>query len=90
MNIGKKFNLLNAEEYLNYIKNHRKYLDFNTLGLYRSIIENENLTLVDKIKVRDFANNFFQKSFNFLQIKDPFTYFQLLTLGKSLTIGDEK
>ena len=90
MNIGKKFNLLNAGEYLNYIENHKKYIDFNTLGLYRSILENENLTLVDKIVVRDFANNFFQKTFNFLQIKDPFTYFQLLTLGKSLTIGDEK
>jgi len=90
MNIGKKFNLLSVKEYLHYIENHRKYVDFNTLGLYRSILENETLTLADKILVRDFANKFFHKTFDFLQIKDPYTYFELLTLGDSLTIADEK
>ncbi len=65
-------------------------MDFNTLGLYRSILENENLTLANKILVRDFANKFFQKTFDFLQIKDPFTYVELVTLGESLTVGDEK
>ena len=90
MNIGRKFNLLSVKEYLHYIENHKNYVDFNTLGLYRSILENENLTLANKILVRDFANNFFQKTFDFLQIKDPFTYFELLTLSERLTVGDEK
>lgn len=90
MEIGEKFNSLTLKEYFHYIENHKKYVNFNTLGLYRSIIENEKLTLTNKIAVRDFANNFFQKTFDFLQIKDPFTYFKVITLGKFLTIGDEK
>jgi hypothetical protein len=90
MEIGRKLNTLSSSEYKHYIENHKKYVDFNTLGLYRSILENENLTLADKIFVRDFANRFFQKTFDFLQIKDPFTYFELTTLGESLTAGDEK
>lgn len=90
MKIGKKFNVLSLGEYKHFIENHKKFVDFNTLGLYRSILENDKLTLKDKIVVRDFANQFFQKTFNFLQIKDPFTYFNLITLGESLTEGDEK
>lgn len=90
MEIGRKFNILTVSEYRHYIENHKKYLDFNTLGLYRSILENENLTLEDKIFVRDFANKFFQKTFDFLQIKDPFTYVELVTLGETLTAGDKK
>ncbi len=90
MEIGRKFNTLNVSEYRHYIKNHEKYVDFNTLGLYRSIFENESLTLEDKVFVRNFANKFFQKTFDFLQIKDPFTYVGLVTLGETLTAGDIK
>ena len=90
MKIGKKFNQLNIGEYKHYIRNNEKYVDFNTLGLFRSIIENDSLALADKIAVRDLANQFFQKTFDFLQIKDPFTYFELITLGENLTEGDEK
>jgi hypothetical protein len=53
-------------------------------------LENEKLTVEDKVLIRDFATQFFQKTFNFLQIKDPFTYFELITLGETLTAGDEK
>lgn len=90
MEIGQKFNKLTLKEYFFYIENHKKYTDFNTLGLYRSILENEKLNLAEKTEVRDYANQFFQKTFNFLQIKDPFTFFGLSTLGKELTVGDEK
>lgn len=90
MEIGKKFNTLSFSEYRHYIENHKKYVDFNTLGLYRSILENENLTHNNKIFVCNFANKFFQKTFDFLQIKDPFIYFELTTLGETLTAGDEK
>lgn len=90
MEIGRKFNTLSVSEYKHYIENHKKYVDFNTLGLYRSILENEKLTIEDKIFVRDFANTFFKKTFNFLQLKDPFTYFQLIILDKTLTVSDEK
>lgn len=90
MEIGKKFNTLSIGEYKHYIENHKKYVDFNTLGLYRSVLENEKLTVENKIFVKNFANTFFKKNFDFLQLKDPFTYFQLITLGETLTVGDEK
>lgn len=90
MKIGKKFNQLSKSEYAHYIKNHKKYTDFNTLGLYRSITENRKLSLEDKIEVRDLANSIFGKFFNFLQIKSLSTYFDLITLGMELTEADER
>jgi hypothetical protein len=89
MEIGKQFNCLSFEEYLFYIENHKSYSDFNTLGLYRSIIENERITIEEKIKIRELANSIFQKTFDFLQIKDPWTYVKVLTLGLELTEGDK-
>jgi hypothetical protein len=50
MEIEQKFNQLTAKEYLFYIDNHKKYTNFNTLGLYRSLLENEKLTLAEKIE----------------------------------------
>ena len=90
MNINKKFNELKFSEYFPIIENHKSYSDFNTLGLYRSLLENVNLNNAEKIEIRDFANKFFEKTFNFLQIKDPFTYFQVITIGDDLTKGDEE
>lgn len=89
MKIGQKFNKLSLEEYYFYIDNHSKYTDFNTLGLYRSILENQKLDTHDQIALREYANRTFAKFFNFLQIKDPSTYIKLITLGKDLTVADE-
>ena len=89
MKIDQPFNLLSLKEYLYYIDNHKKYTDFNTLGLYRSLTENENLSLEEKIAVRDYANKTFQKTFDFLQIKDPMTYFLVSTLGEEMTEADK-
>ncbi|MCJ0743544.1 hypothetical protein [Pedobacter montanisoli] len=90
MEIGKKFNALNLEEYLFFIDNYKNYSDFNTLGLYRSLSENENLTIEQKIQVRDYANKYFEKTFEFLQIKDPWTYIKVITLGLELTNADKE
>lgn len=90
MKIGKKFNRLTKSAYFHVIDNYKKYTDFNTLGMYRSICENENLTLSDRIEIRDYANSVFGKTFNFYQLKDPKTYFDLTTLGLELTIADER
>lgn len=90
MKIGKRFNQLSKSEYIHYIDNYKKYTDFNTLGLYRSICENEKLALLDKIEIRDYANTIFGKTFIFYQLKDPTTYFDLTTLGKELTVADEQ
>jgi len=87
--INKPFNQFTKQEYLESIPNHKQYSDFNTLGLYRSLLENENLSLEEKLEIRDFANGYFQKTFDFLQLKDPQTYFEVSNLGNELTRGDE-
>lgn len=74
MKIGQRFNQLTVREYFHYIDHHRKYTDFNTLGLYRSIIENEKLDIADKIAVREYAHGTFKKAFDFLQLKDPYVF----------------
>ncbi len=90
MEIGQKFNTLTLKEYFFYIDNYKKYKDFNTLGLYRSIIENEKLTLEDKIAVREYSHRTFKKTFDFLQLKDPGIFVEVEYLGQELTKGDEE
>lgn len=90
MTIERKFNELNHEEYIFFIDNHKKYKVFNTLGLYRSIIENDKLSLQDKIAIRDHAHSLFKKNFDFLQLKDPKTFVEVSGLGKDLTKADER
>lgn len=90
MKIGKKFSLLTLEEYLFYIDNYKKFKDFNTLGLYRSLLENEKLNIEQKIQVRNYAHKFFIKTFDFLQLKDPETFVEVSTLGQILTNGDQE
>lgn len=90
MKIGQKFNRLTLKEYYHYIDHHKKYRDFNTLGLYRSILENEKLSLEEQIEVRDYAHKIFRKTFDFLQLKDPKVFVGVSTLGQHLTKGDEE
>ncbi len=88
MKIGIKFNRLTYREYINILDRYRKYTDFNPLALYRSIIENDKLDLIQKIAIRDLAHQHFAKFFEFLQIKDPYTYIKVSTLGETLTAGE--
>lgn len=69
MDIGQKFNTLRPEQYYFYIDNHKKYSDFNTLGLYRSLLENENLTLEEKLAIREYAHKTFKKTSTFYNLK---------------------
>lgn len=85
MKIDEQFNQLTLKEYFYYIDHHKKYTDFNTLGLYRSLTENERLSINDKIAIRTYANKHFQKFYDFLQVKDPSTYLEVSTLGMELT-----
>lgn len=80
MQIGKRLNQLSFLEYQQIIENSDKYTDFNTLGLFRSLIENEYLDLAQKIEIRDLAIGKFTKFFEFLQVKDASTYFDVSTL----------
>lgn len=90
MKIGKLFNMLSKEEYYHIIDHYDDYSDFNSLGLYRSILENDGLDIEDKIEIRNYANQTFGKTFDFLQIKDPSTYYELTILGEELTIADTR
>jgi hypothetical protein len=84
MLIDRQFNTFTYDEYFHHIKNHKDYDDFNTLGLYRSIVENENIDMEQKIAVRDFSHIYFEKFFEFLQVKDPHIYITISTLGEDL------
>ncbi|MFI2744653.1 hypothetical protein ACG2LH_18100 [Zhouia sp. PK063] len=88
MTIGKPFNQLKIGEYMLIMEQHTDYTDFNTLGLYRSLLENSYLSLEERLQIREKAHTYFQKTFEFLQLKDPQTYFEVLTLGERLTQGD--
>ena len=89
MKVGKQFNTLTYGEYLHLIENHQKFTDFNTLGLFRSIVETTKLSLEQKLELRQVAVAAFAKTFDFLQLKDPLTYFEVNTLGENLTKADE-
>lgn len=71
------------------MENHKKFTDFNTLGLFRSIVETTKLSLEEKLELRRVAVTAFAKTFEFLQLKDPHTYFKVRTLGEILTKADE-
>ena len=55
---------------------------FNTLALYRSIVENRKLDEAAKQEVLVLANRYFQRFYDFLPAKDPQTYFELSLLGQ--------
>lgn len=90
MKINKPFNQFTKEEYLEILPNHKQYSDFNTLGLYRSLLENELLSVEDLVEIRDVAHSFFQKTFDFLQLKDPKTYMEVVSLGEELTDQEKR
>jgi hypothetical protein len=90
MKVGKQFNTLTYGEYLHLIENHKKFTDFNTLGLFRSILETTKLSMEERLKLRKVAVLVFAKTFDFLQLKDPQTYFEVSKLGETLTKADEK
>jgi hypothetical protein len=89
MKVGKQFNTLTYGEYLHLIENHKKFTDFNMLGLFRSIVETTKLSLEEKLELRKVAVAAFAKTFDFLQLKDPQTYFGVTTMGESLTVADK-
>ena len=85
MKINKKFKQMSMAEYRHYIAHHQKYADFNPLGLYRSILENDKLDEATRLEVLAFANQYFQRFYDFLFVKDPVTYSRLATLGQGLS-----
>lgn len=89
MKIG-RLNQLSEAEYRHLLANHRRYTDFNSLGLFRSLLENQKLDDAQRLRLRDAAIEAFPKFYEFLQLKDPDTYLRLSTLDRELTAGDEE
>jgi hypothetical protein len=90
MKLNRRLNQLTEAEYLHLLTNYRRYTDFNSLGLFRSLLENDRLNLEQRMRLRDAAAEAFPKFYDFLQLKDPDTYFHLNTLGRELTVADEQ
>ena len=89
MKISRRLNTFSYSEYIHLLKIYARYTDFNSLGLFRSILENEKLTAKQKTEIRDAAIGTFPKFFAFLQVKDPWTYRKLTLLGQDFTKADE-
>lgn len=90
MKLNRRLNQLTEADYQHLLVNYQRYTDFNSLGLFRSLLENEKLNLDQRQRLRDAAVAVFPKFYEFLQLKDPHTYFRLTTLGQELTIADEQ
>lgn len=90
MKLNRRLNQLSEAEYQHLLANYQRYTDFNSLGLFRSLLENEKLDLPQRLRLRDAAIEAFPKFYEFLQLKDPHTYLRLSTLGQELTIADER
>lgn len=90
MKLSKKFNTLSVSEYRDVIKHHKRYTNFNPLGLYRSLIENPKLDTDAQLDILALANEHFGKFYEFLLVKDINLYAKLSRLGKMpLTITQE-
>lgn len=89
MKTGKQYNTFTKNEYIHLFKNHKKYTDFNTLWIYRSLLENEKLWIDEKIEIKEMYNEKFWKTYNFLQLKDPIVFSNLELLWKNYTKADE-
>lgn len=89
MKLNRRLNQLSEAEYQHLLANHGCYTDFNSLGLFRSLLENERLDLAQRLRLRDAAIAMFPKFYAFLQLKDPRTYLRLSNLGQELTVAEE-
>lgn len=69
MTIDKPFNQFSKQEYLECIPNHQLYTEFNTLGLYRSLLENGNLSKDDKLEIRELPITILKRPSIFFNLK---------------------
>lgn len=90
MKLNRRLNQLTEPEYRHLLTHYRRYTDFNSLGLFRSLLENGKLDESQRLALRDAAIEAFPKFYEFLQLKDPHTYIRLSTLGQELTVADKE
>lgn len=90
MEIGRRYNQFTFDAYCYYIDQAKKCMDFNIVGLYRGILDNQQLHLEERIALRNHARQKFGQAFECLQVRDPETFIKLLTLGRTLTTTEEE
>lgn len=90
MKLEKPFKNYSFGELLHLAANRHRYTNFNSLGFFRAILEHEKLDLDQRLQLREVAKDIFGKQYEFLQVKDPVTFYGLDTLGLELTKGDEQ
>lgn len=76
-----QYNTLAMSTLLELLESYKKDKNFNNPGFFRSILENDQLNLGDKIFLNNRAIEIMPKSYEFLQVKDPGLYLNLETLG---------
>ncbi|SEQ79602.1 hypothetical protein [Neolewinella agarilytica] len=83
MKIGRPINQLTARALRRLLSDYRRYTDFNRLGLFRGILESQILNPHEKQEIRDLAKETFRKYYDFLVVKDPYTWDRLEHLGEN-------
>ena len=89
MQTGKPYREYSFEELKLLLAEARQRKGINVLGFYRSLLENRLLSKEEAIELRDDAHVYFQKQFDFLQLKDPDTFLKITLLGEEFTEADE-
>jgi len=84
------YNSYTFAELVQLLTTEKKSGKINMMGLCRSLLENEQLSLEERLQLRDLAAQNFTKQVAFLQVKDPVTYLRLSLLGKEYTKADEE
>ena len=80
MILSQPFNQLSYEQFRDAMLAHKQYKQFNTLGMFRGIVESELLSPGQKVEIRNLAQKLFERQWEFLQIKDAICYVALYTL----------
>ncbi|MBC7406563.1 MAG: hypothetical protein H7230_03800 [Candidatus Parcubacteria bacterium] len=85
-----QYNTLALSTLLELLESYKKDKNFNNLGFFRSILENDQLNLGDKIFLNNRAIEIMPKSYEFLQVRDPGLYLNLETLGMQILDSDKR
>jgi hypothetical protein len=83
-----QLNTLTAQGYRKLLASPHGRKQVNTLGLFRSIVENRKLPEEEKAAIRDACREAFPQFYGFLPVKDYRTYWALEALGREMTEAD--
>jgi len=85
MKIGRPFHQLSVGTLRRLIPAYRKYTDFNRLGFFRGLLESQKLSLDEQQELLALGKSTFARYYDFLVVKDPYTWDKLENLGITRT-----